>query len=125
MILHINNIPDEEIKIYLEKNYQTKINSKIMLDAFQGSIGKALQLRDKQEEYEKIEQIIYSLENKDKIDILKMSEPIYKAKDKNCRCSIFSRLASITWTMMSRRVRPHTSCWKELHKCNLRCLSVC
>lgn len=81
MILHFNNIPDEEIKIYLEKNYQTKINSKIMLDAFQGSIGKALQLRDKQEEYEKIEQIIYSLENKDKIDILKMSEPIYKAKD--------------------------------------------
>lgn len=81
MILHFNNIPNEKIKEFLEVNYQTKINSKIMLDAFQGSIGKALQLQDKQEEYEKIEQIIYSLENKDKIDILKMSEPIYKAKD--------------------------------------------
>lgn len=81
MILHFNKIPDEEIKVFLEKNYQTKINSKIMLEAFQGSIGKALQLQDKQEEYEKIEQIIYNLENKDKIDILKMSEPIYKAKD--------------------------------------------
>ena len=53
-----------------------------MIDSFQGSIGKAIQLKDKQEEYQKIEQIIYSLENKDKIDILNMSEPIYKAKDK-------------------------------------------
>ena len=81
MILHFNKIPDNEIKAFLEENYQTKINSKIMLDAFQGSIGKALQLRDTQEEYEKIEQIIYNLENKDKVDILNMSEQIYKAKD--------------------------------------------
>lgn len=81
MILHFNKIPDEKIKKFLEENYQTKINSKIMIDAFQGSIGKALQLQDKQEDYERIEQIIYHLETKDKIDILKMSEPIYKAKD--------------------------------------------
>ena len=81
MILHFNKIQDDEIKKFLEENYQNKVNSKIMLDAFQGSIGKALQIQDKQEEYEKIEKIIYSLENKDKIDILKMSEPIYKAKE--------------------------------------------
>lgn len=81
MILHFNKIQDDEIKRFLEENYQNKVNSKIMLDAFQGSIGKALQIQDKQEEYEKIEKIIYSLENKDKIDILKMSEPIYKAKE--------------------------------------------
>ena len=81
MILHFNKIQDDEIKRFLEENYQNKVNSKIMLDAFQGSIGKALQIQDKQEEYEKIEKIIYSLEDKDKIDILKMSEPIYKAKE--------------------------------------------
>lgn len=81
MILHFNKIQNDEIKKFLEENYQNKVNSKIMLDAFQGSIGKALQIQDKQEEYEKIEKIIYSLENKDKIDILKMSEPIYKAKE--------------------------------------------
>ncbi len=81
MILHFNKIQDDEIKKFLEENYQNKVNSKIMLDAFQGSIGKALQIQDKQEEYEKIEKIIYSLENKYKIDILKMSEPIYKAKE--------------------------------------------
>lgn len=81
MILHFDKISNEEIEKYLEENYQVKINSKIMIDAFQGSIGKALQLKEKQEEYEKIEEIIYNLENKDKIDILNMSEIIYKSKD--------------------------------------------
>lgn len=81
MILHFDKILNEEIEKYLEDNCQIKINSKIMIDAFQGSIGKALQLKEKQEEYEKIEQIIYSLETKDKIDILNMAEIIYKSKD--------------------------------------------
>ena len=81
MILHFNKISNDKIKKFLEENYQTQVNSKIMLDAFQGSIGKAIQLQDKQEEYEKIEQIIYSLESKNKIDILNMSELLYKAKD--------------------------------------------
>lgn len=81
MILHFEEISNKIIEEYLEKNYQTKINSKIMIDAFQGSIGKAIQLKEKQEEYEKIEDIVYSFEKKDKIDILNMSEIIYKAKE--------------------------------------------
>ena len=81
MILHFDKISNGEIERYLEENYQVKINSKIMIDAFQGSIGKALQLMEKQEEYEKIEDIIYNLEKRDKIDILNMSEIIYKSKD--------------------------------------------
>lgn len=81
MILHFDKIADEDIKRFMNENYQININSQIMIDSFQGSIEKAIQLKDKQEECEKIEQIIYSLENKDKIDILNMAEPIYKAKD--------------------------------------------
>ncbi len=81
MILHFNKILNSEIEKYLEENYQTKINSDIMVNAFQGSIGKAIQLKEKQEEYEEIEKIIYNLEYKDKIDILNMSEIIYKSKD--------------------------------------------
>ena len=103
MILHFNKISDEKIKTFLEENYQTKINSKIMLDAFQGSIGKALQLRDKQEEYEKIEQIIYSLENKDKIDILKMAEPIYKAKDEKFDMLDYMNIVFINLARKSNR----------------------
>ena len=81
MILHFDEISNQIIEEYLERNYQTKINSKIMIKAFQGSIGKAIQLKEKQEEYENIENIVYSFEKKDKIDILNMAEIIYKAKE--------------------------------------------
>ena len=81
MILHFEGIANEEITKFLVQNYQVNVDSKIMIDAFQGSIGKAIHFKEKQEEYEKIEQIIYSLETRDKIDILNMSEIIYKAKD--------------------------------------------
>ena len=81
MILHFENIDKNIIKNYLRENFQVEINSEIMLEAFQGSIGKALEIKEKQEQYEKVENIIYNLEKKDKIDILNMSEIIYKSKD--------------------------------------------
>lgn len=81
MIIHFDKIKNEQIEKYLEEKYQIEINSNIMIEAFQGSIGKALELKEKQEEYQKIEQIINSLESKDKIGILNMSEIIYKTKD--------------------------------------------
>lgn len=81
MILHFDKISNKEIQKFLEEKYQVKINSQIMIQAFQGSIGKAILLKEKQEEYEKIENIINNLESKDKIDILNMSDIIYKAKE--------------------------------------------
>ena len=81
MILHFEKISDEQIQKYLQDNYQTEINSKIMLEACQGSIGKALEIKDKQELYQNTEQVVNSLERKDKIDILNMSDFIYKSKD--------------------------------------------
>lgn len=81
MIIHFDKILNDDIKKYLQQNYQIEINSKIMIDAFQGSIGKAIKLKDKQEEYEKIEQIIYNIESSDKIDILNMADVLYKTKD--------------------------------------------
>lgn len=81
MILHFEKISDEQIQKYLQENHQTEINSKIMLKACQGSIGKALEIKDKQELYQNTEQVVNSLERKDKIDILNMSDFIYKSKD--------------------------------------------
>lgn len=81
MILHFEKIADEQIQKYLQDNHQTEINSKIMLEACQGSIGKALEIKDKQELYQNTEQVVNSLERKDKIDILNMSDFIYKSKD--------------------------------------------
>ena len=81
MILRFNKISDENIVKFLEENFQTKVNSQSMLEAFQGSIGKAIQLQDKQEEYEQIENVIINLEKRDKIDTLNKAEVIYKAKE--------------------------------------------
>lgn len=81
MILHFEKISNEQIQKYLQDNHQTEINSKIMLEAYQGSIGKALEIKDKQELYQNTEQVVNSLERKDKIDILNMSDFIYKSKD--------------------------------------------
>ena len=50
MILHFDKISNQDIENYMKENYQINIDSQIMMDSFQGSIGKAIQLKDKQEE---------------------------------------------------------------------------
>ena len=81
MILHFEQIEEKEISEYLQENYQITINSKNMLNAFQGSIGKALQLKDKQEQYEKIENLVNTLEKTDKIDLINNAEFLYSNKE--------------------------------------------
>ena len=81
MILHFEEISEEEILKYLEENNQIKINSQIMIKAFQGSIGKAIELKDKQEQYEKIENLIYGLEKMDVVDLVNKAEFLYSSKD--------------------------------------------
>lgn len=81
MILHFNRLEDVEVKKYLEQNYDEKNITQGMLDIASGSIGRAINLKDKQEQYEKIEQLINSLDKKDLIDIVKSAEILYKSKD--------------------------------------------
>ena len=81
MILHFEQIEEKEISKYLQENYQITIKSKNMLNAFQGSIGKALQLKDKQEQYEKIENLVNTLEKTDKIDLINNAEFLYSNKE--------------------------------------------
>ena len=81
MIIHFSKIEDEKIRKYLEEKYELKDISTNMLEIFQGSIGKAILLKDKKEQYEKIELIIKSISQKSIIDILNMSEILYKSKE--------------------------------------------
>lgn len=81
MILHFRSLENAEIRNFLEENYDIKNISENILDTFQGSIGKAILLKDKQSEYEKIQEMIDNLNKKDIIDIVKLAEPIYKAKE--------------------------------------------
>lgn len=81
MILHFQKIEDEEMRAYLANQFGLTNVSQNMLDTFQGSIGKAINLKDKQEEYLALENMLHDLNKKDLIDILKEAEPLYKAKE--------------------------------------------
>ena len=72
---------NNQIKEYISKNLNIENITENMLENFGGSIGKAIKIKDKLNQYEKIEQIINDLEIKDIIDILNMSEIIYKSKE--------------------------------------------
>ena len=80
MIIHFNSISDSEMEKYLQENYNMNVTSN-MLDVFQGSIGKAIELKDKQEEYLIIEQAIENIEKEDLIDLIKKLDILYTSKD--------------------------------------------
>ena len=52
-----------------------------MLEMFQGSIGKALVLKDKQEIYKTLESIVEDMKQRDLIDIINDAEILYKSKE--------------------------------------------
>ena len=81
MILKFMPIEDEKIKEYLQKNYGITNLTQNHLSMFQGSIGKAILLKDKQEEYNQIIELVEKLNQNDLIEIIKTAEILYKSKD--------------------------------------------
>lgn len=81
MIMHFSPIEDQEIKEFMEHNYNMKDINQNILNMFQGSIGKAILLKDKYKDYQQIEKVIQMLESADIIEIINNSEFIYKSKD--------------------------------------------
>ena len=81
MIINFKPIKNEEIKKYLQEKYKLNIINESLLDMAGGSIGKAIELKDKQEEFENLNLLIDSMKSKDIIDIIKISTPIFKNKE--------------------------------------------
>ena len=83
-IIKFQDISNEEIKQYLFENDGISEISENMFDVFKGSIGKAKELKDKQELYNNIFDIIENITQLDLIDTLKRADVIYKSQeDKN------------------------------------------
>ena len=74
-------IEDQYIKKYMEETYGMTNISSNMLEAFQGSIGKAILLKDKQEQYKSIEEMIEKLDKTDMTELMKLGAPLYQSKD--------------------------------------------
>lgn len=81
MILHFEPIANDLLKKYLENYYQTQIQSETMLETFQGSIGKAILLKDKQELYHKVEEFVSGIEAKGEIDLFALGEIFYQERE--------------------------------------------
>ena len=81
MILHFNKIDDNQMKKYLKENQGLNEVTQNMLELFQGSIGKAIELKDKQNEYLELEKIIEKLSNTNLIDVVKSADILYQTKD--------------------------------------------
>ncbi len=80
MILHFQPLNEVKIKQYMKENYNIEMTQNQLIVA-QGSIGKAILLKDKKSDYEIIDEMINQLQKKDIVDIIKLAEPIYKAKE--------------------------------------------
>lgn len=74
-------ISKEELKQYIQENNLFSEVSDSILDTLNGSIGKAYLLKEKQELYEGIKPIFETIESVDKIDFIKKSDALYKAKE--------------------------------------------
>lgn len=108
MIMHFKAIENEEMTQYLEKNYNMPVTPSI-LSLFQGSIGKANYLKDKQEQYINIGKTIEQIKTKDIIDIIKSLEILYNEKEE-----IYEMLDYINVVLlkMSKTDYKYTNCIK-------------
>ena len=74
-------IKDNELKEYLQKNYNFSDITQNMLKVFDGSISKALIINVKKEMYEQVEEIFTQIEKFKLIDVLNKIDALYKNKE--------------------------------------------
>lgn len=76
-ILRFQDIPEDELKKFL-LNKGITLQDDALLKLFGGSIGKALLLQDKQDEYMQLYDMLAHIQQKDIIEILKKAQNIYQ-----------------------------------------------
>lgn len=79
--LTFNPLENSEIKQYLEKYLDFQNVSETMLEIFEGSIGKALKVKEKQELYNNIEATLRNFSCESVIDLINNASEIYKGKE--------------------------------------------
>ena len=108
MVIHFMPIESNQIKKYMKQNYGITLDNN-SIEIFQGSIGKAIILKDKMQEYKDIQNMIEGLKQKNIIDVLKLAEQLYKSKEE-----IFEILDYINILLLkfSKQDQLYTKCVK-------------
>lgn len=81
IILNFEDIDSTSIMSFMKENFQKDNISENIIDAANGSIGKAILLKDKQELYTSIDKIFNNIENLNLIDTLNTADIIYKSQE--------------------------------------------
>ena len=81
IILNFEDIESNSIMNFMKENFPKDNISENIIDAANGSIGKAILLKDKQELYASIDKIFNNIENLNLIDTLNTADIIYKSQE--------------------------------------------
>lgn len=76
-----NKLSNEDLQEILNKKYNYQNISKNMFLLFDGSVERALNLKDKEIEFEELNNIINNLENCNIVEILNLKEKMFKQKE--------------------------------------------
>lgn len=116
MSIKFKNIDDNELLNYATNVLGYDNISKNLLKSFDGSIGKAIKLKDNKQRYDEIETLISNLEKKDLVDILLDAKIIYDKEN------IYDILDYIIVCLYSKKDEneKYIDCIKYVNKCNLR-----
>ena len=83
MSIKFNNIKDNELKNYVQKNLDYSVVTENMLSSFHGSIGKAIKQKNYQEKYLQIEELVSHMITKDIVDIMLEARVLYDKENIN------------------------------------------
>lgn len=75
--INFEKIPNDELRKYCIENLKYDNLDDVILESFNGSIGKAIKYKENQEEYSLIEKFINNLNNVTIIDLLNEFKPLY------------------------------------------------
>ena len=116
MKLKFRNIENNVLYDYAKSNLGYNEISENLLKTFDGSIGKAISLKENQDKYSEIEQIVSNLEKEDLISILSTSKTIYDKEN------IFDILDYMTVSMYSKSKenQRYLNCIKHISQTILR-----
>ena len=81
IILNFEDIESNSIMNFMKEKFPKDNISENIIDAANGSIGKAILLKDKQELYASIDKIFNNIENLNLIDTLNTADIIYKSQE--------------------------------------------
>lgn len=116
MTIKFKNIEDKDLLNYATNILGYNNVSENLLKSFDGSIGKAIKLKDNKEKYDNIDALILSLNKKDLVDIMLDAKIIY---DKD---NIYDILDYIIVCLYSnyKHTEKYIDCIKHVNKCSER-----